>query len=41
VLPFGLPPQPLVPFAFLIKALEAIFVLALVYSLRTRTTVRA
>jgi len=39
-LPFGVPPQPLVPFAFLIKALEAIFVLASVHVLRTRTNVR-
>ena len=39
-LPFGVPSQPLVPFAFLVKALEAIFVLASVYVLRTRTNVR-
>ncbi len=34
-LPFGVPPQPLVPFAFVIKALEAIFILASVSLLRT------
>ena len=30
----GVPPQPLNPFAVLIKALEAVFVLASVYTLR-------
>ena len=40
MLPFGVPRQPLVPFAFAIKALEAIFVLASVHVLRTRTNVR-
>jgi hypothetical protein len=39
-LPFGVPPQPLVPFAVVIKALEAVFALASVYMLRTRTNVR-
>jgi hypothetical protein len=38
-LPFGVPPQPLVPFAFLIKALEAIFILASLYIL-SRANVR-
>jgi hypothetical protein len=31
---FGVPPQPLIPFAVLIKAVEAVFVLASVYTLR-------
>jgi hypothetical protein len=39
-LPFGVPPQPLVPFAFLIKALEAIFIFASLYILRTRANLR-
>ncbi|MGA2790550.1 MAG: hypothetical protein ABSF00_07265 [Candidatus Bathyarchaeia archaeon] len=39
-LPFGVPPQPLAPFAFLIKALEAIFILASLYILRTRANIR-
>lgn len=39
-LPFGVAPQPLVQFAFLIKALEAIFVLASLYMLRTRANIR-
>ena len=38
-LPFGVPPQPLVPFAFVIKALEAIFVLASAHVLRARTSI--
>jgi hypothetical protein len=39
-LPFGVPPQPLAPFAFVIKALEAVFVLASLYLLKTRATTR-
>jgi hypothetical protein len=31
---FGVPPQPLIPFGVLIKALEAVFVLASVYVLK-------
>jgi len=31
---FGVPPQPLIPFGVLIKALEAVFVLASVYALK-------
>lgn len=31
---FGVPPQPFIPFAVLIKALEAIFVLATVYLMK-------
>jgi len=34
---FGVPPQPLIPFGVLIKALEAVFVLASLYMLRTRS----
>jgi hypothetical protein len=34
---FGVPPQPLIPFGFLIKALEAVFVLASLYVLKTLT----
>lgn len=39
-LPFGVPPQPLVPFAFVVKALEAIFVLASLYLLRNSAIIR-
>jgi hypothetical protein len=31
---FGVPPQPLIPFGVLIKALEAVFVLASIYLLK-------
>jgi len=31
---FGVPPQPLIPFGVLIKALEAVFILASVYALK-------
>jgi hypothetical protein len=31
---FGVPPQPLIPFAFVVKALEAVFVLASIYVLK-------
>ena len=39
-LPFGVPPQPFSPFAFVIKGLEAVFVLASASLLRTRTNIR-
>ncbi len=39
-LPFGVPPQPLIPFAFVIKALEAVFVLASLFLLRIRAVNR-
>lgn len=32
--PFGIPPQPLSPFAMVIKALEAVFVLASIYVMK-------
>ena len=38
---FGVPPQPLIPFGVLIKALEAIFILASLFLLRNRTNIPA
>jgi len=37
---FGVPPQPLIPFGVLIKALEAIFVVAAAYIINTRQSSR-
>jgi len=34
---FGVPPQPLIPFGVLIKALEAVYVIATLYVLKVRT----
>jgi hypothetical protein len=36
---FGVPPQPLIPFGVLIKALEAVFVLASLYVLKARASI--
>jgi hypothetical protein len=36
---FGVPPQPLIPFALVIKGLEVIFVLASIYVLKTASIV--
>jgi len=33
--PFGVPPQPLIPFGVLIKLLEAVFIVASIYVLRS------
>ena len=32
--PFGVPPQPFIPFAVVIKALEAVFVVASIYAMK-------